>query len=154
VCGRPRAHHRQPTLHALASAVTSLYSDRPTLPSEMASIATSSMATSSMTSTIPTAPIAAGTFIAGYGVVAASGSRTAGGVVLLIGGAWCAREWWRRRDSRTAAELVGVGLGAFIASHLLALAIGAWPSVLLVAAGMGTAAWVRADARASSPGVV
>jgi hypothetical protein len=102
---------------------------------------------------IPTAPIAAGSFIAGYGVVAASGSRSAGGVVLLTGGAWCAREWWRRRDSRTAAELVGVGLGAFIASHLLALAIGAWPSVL-VAAGMGTAAWVRADARASSPNVV
>jgi hypothetical protein len=40
-----------------------------------------------------------------------------------------------------------VGVGALILSHLLALAIGAWPSVLLVAVVMATAAWSRADAR-------
>jgi hypothetical protein len=100
---------------------------------------------------LPTAPIAAGSFIAGYGVVAVTGSRAGGGIVLLIGGIWCAREWRRRCGSRTAAELVCVGLAAFVASHLMALAIGAWPSVLLVAAAMGAVAWVRADVRMARP---
>lgn len=95
---------------------------------------------------LPTAPIAAGSFVVSYGVVVATGSRPLGGVVLLAGGAWCAWAWRRRHDTRTAAELVGVGAGAFIASHLLGLAIGAWPAVLLVAAIMGAAAWTRADA--------
>jgi hypothetical protein len=103
---------------------------------------------------IPTAPIAAGSFLAGYGVVASSGSRPAGGIVLLAGGAWCAREWRRRCGPGTAAELVGTGVCAFVASHLLAMAIGAWPSVLLVAAGMGAAAWVRADARTIRPDAI
>lgn len=98
---------------------------------------------------LPTAPIAAGTFVLSYGVVVASGSRPLGGLVLLAGGAWCARAWQRRRDTRTAAELVGVAVAGFVASHLLGLAIGAWPAVLLVAAGMGAAAWVRADAVAA-----
>lgn len=82
-----------------------------------------------------------------YGVVVATGSRPLGGVVLLAGGAWCARAWQRRHDTRTAAELVGVAAGAFVASHLLGLAIGAWPAVAVCAAGVGAAAWVRADAR-------
>jgi hypothetical protein len=44
--------------------------------------------------------------------------------------------------------LAGVGLGALVLSHILALAIGAWPAVLVVAAAMAAAAWTRADARA------
>ncbi len=101
---------------------------------------------------IPTAPIAAGSFVLSYGVVVASGSRTLGGLVLLAGGAWCAHSWQRRNDARTAAELVGVGVGAFVASHLLGLAIGAWPAVVVAAAGMGAAAWVRADSRGVAAG--
>jgi hypothetical protein len=103
---------------------------------------------------IPTAPIAAGSFLAGYGIVASTGSRTAGGLVLLAGGAWCTRAWQRRCGSRTAAELASTGVGAFVASHLLAPAIGAWPSVLLVAAGIGAAASVRADARTIRPDTI
>jgi hypothetical protein len=95
----------------------------------------------------PTAPIAAGALVLGYAVAASTGSRLLGGVVLLIGGLWCARAWTRRHGPRTAATLVCVGLGAFVISHLLALAIGAWPSVLVVAAAMAAAAWTRADAR-------
>jgi len=95
----------------------------------------------------PTAPVAAGTLIAGYAVAAGTGSRPLGGVVLLIGGAWCIHTWHRRHGARTAATLAAVGLGALILSHLLALAIGAWPSVLLVALVMAAAAWSRADAR-------
>jgi hypothetical protein len=95
----------------------------------------------------PTAPVAAGSLIAGYAVAAGTGSRPLGGVVLLAGGLWCMREWRRRNDARTAAVLAGAGLSAFIASHLLAPAIGAWPAVLSVAAAMAVATWIRADSR-------
>jgi hypothetical protein len=93
----------------------------------------------------PTAPVAAGTLIAGY--AAGSGSRPLGGVVLLAGGLWCVRAWTRRNGQRTALALACVGLAAFVLSHVLARAIGAWPAVLLVAAATGAAAWVYADAR-------
>ncbi len=96
---------------------------------------------------IPTAPVAAGSLIAGYAVAVASGSRPLGGVVLLAGGLWCVREWLRRNDTRTALVLACVGLAAFAVSHVLALAIGAWPAVLSVAAAMAIVTWVRADAR-------
>lgn len=96
---------------------------------------------------LPTAPIAAGSLIVGYAVAASTGSRPLGGVVLLIGGVWCVRTWTRRHGVRTAVRLAGVGLGAFIVSHLLALAIGAWPAVLLVSVAMAAAAWTQADAR-------
>jgi hypothetical protein len=100
---------------------------------------------------IPTAPIAGSVFIAGYAVVVASGSRPLGGVVLAVGGLWCIRSWLRRLGPRTATELACVCLGGFVASHLLALAIGPWPSVLAVAAVASAIVWVRADARASEP---
>jgi hypothetical protein len=96
----------------------------------------------------PTAPFAAGSLIVGYAVAASTGSRPLGGVVLLVGGLWCVQAWTRRQGARTAATLAGVGLCAFAGSHLLALAIGAWPAVLLVAAGMAGAAWIRCDAHA------
>jgi hypothetical protein len=102
----------------------------------------------------PTAPVAAGTLIVGYAVAASTGSRPLGGVVLLIGGLWCVRAWRRRHGARTAVTLACVGLAAFVLSHLLALAIGAWPSVLLVAVVMAAAAWMRADARTVRIGAV
>jgi hypothetical protein len=96
----------------------------------------------------PTAPVAAASLIAGYAVAAGTGSRPLGGLVLAAGGLWCIREWSRRNDTRTAVILGCTGLAAFVVSHVLALAIGAWPAVLLVAAAMAIAAWLRADARA------
>jgi hypothetical protein len=102
----------------------------------------------------PTAPVAAATLIAGYAVAAGTGSRPLGGVVLLIGGAWCVRAWTVRNDARTAAVLASAGLAAFVASHLIALAIGAWPAVLLVAAAMAVAAWMRADTRVAVAGAL
>ncbi|MHB8233178.1 MAG: hypothetical protein ACYDHT_00845 [Solirubrobacteraceae bacterium] len=99
----------------------------------------------------PTAPVAGASLIAGYAVAAGTGSRPLGGVVLLAGGLWCVREWLRRNDARTAAELACVGLGAFVLSHVLARAIGAWPAVLLVAATATLAVWLRADARRPAP---
>jgi hypothetical protein len=96
----------------------------------------------------PTAPVASGTLIAGYAVAAGTGSRPLGGVVLLLGGYWCFRTWTRRHGTRTAVALTGVGAGAFVLSHVLALAIGAWPAVLVVATVMAGAAWTQADAPA------
>ena len=100
----------------------------------------------------PTAPVAAGSLIVGYAVAAGTGSRPLGGVVLAIGGLWCIRAWERRHGARTAAELTCVALGAFALSHVLALAVGAWPSVLLVATATAAVTWIRADARLAQPG--
>jgi hypothetical protein len=96
---------------------------------------------------LPTAPLAAGSLIASYGVVAASGSRPLGGVVLAAGGLCCIEIWRRRHGARTAAQLGGVGFAAFVVSHLLALALGPWPAVLIVAAVTAAAAWSLADSR-------
>jgi hypothetical protein len=96
----------------------------------------------------PTAPIAAGTLVVGYAVAATTGSRALGGVILLAGGLWCIQTWNKRHGARTALTLASLGFAAFVLSHVLALAIGAWPAVLLVAVAMAAAAWNRADTRA------
>jgi hypothetical protein len=96
---------------------------------------------------IPTAPVAAGSLIVGYAVAVGSGSRPLGGVVMLIGGMWCIRAWTHRHGPRTATTLASVALTAFILSHVLALGIGGWPSVLLVSAVTAGVTWLRADAR-------
>jgi hypothetical protein len=98
---------------------------------------------------LPTAPLAAGCLIIGYAVAAGSGSRPLGGLVLIAGALPCIWVWTLRRGGRTAAALTGVGLAALVLSHLVALATGAWPAVLLSAAVMGAAAWIYADAPAA-----
>lgn len=94
----------------------------------------------------PTAQLAAASLIGGYAVASSTGSRPLGGLVLAAGGLACVRLWSMRCGRRTAAELAGVGLVAFALSHVLALAVGAWPSVLLVSAVTAIVVWVRADA--------
>jgi len=96
---------------------------------------------------LPTAPLAAGSLIVSYAVVEASGSRPLGGAVLALGGLSCIAIWRRRHGSRTAATLAGVGFGAFVVSHLIALATGPWPAVLIAAAATGAAAWALADSQ-------
>ena len=98
--------------------------------------------------TLPSAPFAAATLLAGWGAVEVSGSRPVGGVVLLAGGIGCAALWRRRHGTRTAVELTAVGFAAFVLSHILALAIGAWPAVLCVAAVSAAIVWLKADAPA------
>jgi hypothetical protein len=88
--------------------------------------------------------------IVGFAVALGTGSRPLGGLVLLAGGVWCVREWTRRHGAATGAILAGAGVCAFVASHLLALAIGAWPAVLLVSAAMAAVAWTWADAHRCS----
>ncbi|MGN6371926.1 MAG: hypothetical protein ACTHM1_02915 [Solirubrobacteraceae bacterium] len=94
----------------------------------------------------PTAPLAAASLIGGYAVASSTGSRPLGGLVLGAGGVACAWIWNARCGRRMAVELAGVGLVAFAGSHALALAVGAWPAVLLVSAATASVVWVRADA--------
>lgn len=99
----------------------------------------------------PTAPLAAASLIVGYAVAAYTGSRPLGGVVLAIGGLWCIQVWARRHGARMAMTLGCVGFAALVFSHVLALAVGAWPSVLIVAAVTALVVWTRADRQVLSP---
>ena len=97
----------------------------------------------------PTSVVAAGSLVAGFAVAQATDVRALGGVVLVAGAAWCGRHWLRRRGPVTAGALLVGYVGGFVGSHLLARQIGAWPSVLTVAAAVGAAAWVASDRRGS-----
>lgn len=95
----------------------------------------------------PTSAVAGLGLILGFGVAEASGSRGLGGVVLLLAGFWCVRIWLRRDGARTAVRLTAVAFLAFVASHLLGLAIGAWPAVLVTAVFVGAICWRVSDAK-------
>jgi hypothetical protein len=88
-----------------------------------------------------TAPIAATGLVAGFGVAVATGSRPLGGVVLAACGLACIAVWL------ITIQLTAAGLLAFALSHLLGLVIGAWPSVLLVAAATAALCWRVSDQR-------
>jgi hypothetical protein len=96
---------------------------------------------------LPTALIAATGLIAGFAVAVASGSRALGGLVLVICGGACIAIWLRRDGRQMAAMLTIAGLLAFALSHLLGLVIGAWPAVLLTAAGTAVLYWRASDSR-------
>jgi CHASE2 domain-containing sensor protein len=98
--------------------------------------------------TLPSAPFAAGTLLAGWAAVEATGSRSVGGVVLLCGGLGCAALWQHRHGTRTALTLTAVGFSAFVLSHILTLAIGPWPAVVTVSAITALIVWLKADAPA------
>ena len=97
---------------------------------------------------LATWPVAGGALIAGFAVAQATGVRPLGGAVLLAGGAWCARRWLKDADAARAVGLVAVMAGAFVASHVLAKAIGAWPAALVAASVTAAAAWAVVDAGA------
>jgi hypothetical protein len=98
---------------------------------------------------LPTALIAATGLVAGFAVAVASGSRALGGLVLVICGLPCIATWLRRDGRRTAIVLTVAGLLAFALSHVLGLLIGAWPAVLLTAAGTAALYWRASDSRAA-----
>lgn len=94
---------------------------------------------------VPTSAVAAGSLIGGYAVARFSHRRPLGAVPLLLGGAWCARQWVDLAGGPAAAALVAIYLGGFAGSHPLAKRIGAWPSVLSAAAASAGASWALAD---------
>ena len=100
-----------------------------------------------MTDRAPTSLLAAAGLIAGFGTAVASGSRPLGGAVMAAFGLTCIYFWVRRDGAATAMRLTLVGLAAFALSHVLGLAIGAWPSVLLVSAVTAWACWKWSDSK-------
>lgn len=94
-----------------------------------------------------TAALAAASLVVGFAVAELTGVRALGGLVLLVAAAVCAVRWARVAGWRLAAVLVGVYLAAFVGSHLLARVVGAWPSVLLLAAAVGLVSWAATRER-------
>jgi multisubunit Na+/H+ antiporter MnhG subunit len=83
--------------------------------------------------------VAAASLVVGFAVAQATGVRSLGGLVLLAAVSWCCLRWRRAAGWPMAVGLVLLYVTAFVGSHLLARVIGAWPSVLTVAAVVGLA---------------
>ncbi len=94
---------------------------------------------------LPSAVIAAGSLIAGFGVAELTGQRWLGGIVLVAGVAVCWPMWRRSAGLGAAVGLSAGYLVAFVLSHVIAGALGAWVSVFLVSALVAAACWVVAD---------
>jgi hypothetical protein len=104
-----------------------------------------------MTWQVPSAPVAGGSLLLGFAVAQATGVRWLAGPVLLAGAAACVVLWRRAGGTPLAAGLLAAYAAAFAGSHLLAPAVGAWLSVLLVAASISALAAVLADRRLLRP---
>ena len=74
--------------------------------------------------------------MAGFGVAEVTDVRALGGVVLLAGGAVCARMALPQVGRGRTALLLGIALALFVVSHPLGHAIGAWPAVFVSAAAV------------------
>ena len=90
-------------------------------------------------------PVASGSLLLGFAVAQATGVRPLGGVVLALGAGWCALRWRRSVGTARTASLVGVYVGVFVLSHVIAGAVGTWPAVVLASAVAGLAALLVAD---------
>ena len=99
---------------------------------------------------VSTAPIVAVGLVGGFLTARETGIRPLGGVVLAAAGAYAARTWWSKKGWPTATALSLGYLGGFGLSHPLAKKIGAWPSVLTVAAATAAAAYVAVDSAAAT----
>jgi hypothetical protein len=95
--------------------------------------------------TVPTAPIAGGSLVAGYLVARETHVRALGGFVLGAASAYLARRWSKEAGAPIAGALLATYLAGFGVSHPLAKRIGAWPSVLAVAAVSAGASNLLAD---------
>lgn len=84
--------------------------------------------------------VASATLIIGFAVARATGVVWLGGIVLVIGGLWCAWQWWRSIGIVPALIGVLVYFVAFVLSHPFAKIVGAWPSTIIVAVVAGLVA--------------
>ena len=98
-----------------------------------------------LSETVPTWLVAGGSLVVGFLVAEATGLRAGGGFVLLVAIVWCWLLWYRRRGVQVAVGLTAVYVAAFALSHVIAGAIGAIPSVLLVATVVALASYFLAD---------
>ncbi len=93
---------------------------------------------------VPSSVVVAAGLVGGYAVASLTGVRPLGGVVLAAAGVAAGRTWVRAGVPETIA-LAATYVGGFGLSHPLAKSIGAWPSVLTVAAVAAGASYVLAD---------
>jgi hypothetical protein len=84
--------------------------------------------------------VASATLIIGFAVARATGVVWLGGIVLVLGGLWCAWKWWRTFGLLVALLGVIVFFVAFVLSHPFAKVVGAWPSTIIVALVAGALA--------------
>ncbi len=96
---------------------------------------------------VSTAPLAALGLLGGYVLAQQTGVRALGGVVLGGVGAYAARTWLAKAGAPATAGLLALYVGGMGLSHPLAKKVGAWPSVLGVAAVSAGASWAVADRR-------
>ena len=91
-------------------------------------------------------PVALG-LAAGFGVAQGTGVRALGGFVFAVGGLAAGWLWYRRRGPATTVGLAAGYVGAFVAAHLLALAVGlpAWLAVSLVTISAAGVTYAVAD---------
>ena len=99
---------------------------------------------------VPTWPVAAGSLVAGFAVAQATGVRPLGGLVLLAGAGWCGLRWRATVGPARTAGLVGLYVGAFVLSHVIADSLGAWGSVAAVSSVVGAATYVVVDRRGAA----
>ena len=93
------------------------------------------------------AVLAALTLILGFAVASLTGNRLYGGILLAIGGLYCAWIWWRLAGPGRALICVAIAGVAFIVSHPLGAVITSWGAVLLVSAITAVAAYAIATPR-------
>lgn len=94
---------------------------------------------------VQSAPVAALGLVGGFLAARETGIRPLGGVVLAAAGAYAGRTWLAKSGPVGTAALSALYVGGFGASHPLAKKIGAWPSVLTVAAVSAGASYLVAD---------
>jgi len=97
-------------------------------------------------------PVAAGSLLLGFAVAQGTGVRALGGLVLVAGAGWCALRWRRSAGTSRTVALLLVYVGAFVGSHVIADAVGAWAAVLLAACLTGLAVWALADTAVARAG--
>lgn len=94
-----------------------------------------------------TSVIVAGGLVGGYATARLSGVRPLGGVVLLAAGGLAGRTWLTKAGPAATGGLAAAYLLGFGLSHPLAKKIGAWPSVLTVAAANAALSYTLVDRR-------
>ena len=96
-------------------------------------------------SRVPVAAVAAVGLVVAFALAQGTGVRPLGVVVLLVTVASCLALAVPRAGWARPLLVVPVGAAAFVASHLAAPAVGAWPAVLGAAAVLGATAWGLVD---------
>ena len=94
-----------------------------------------------------TCVIGAIALIVGFGIASVTGVRWLGGIALIAGAIWCGIKWWQLAGPLRAIIAVLLFGIAFVISHPLGTAIGAWPSVFVVAVIAGVLAYAITQPR-------